>query len=44
VSEGLVAELATNMGMSVERIDRFCAGNMPLSKEMAKSLQSFGSE
>jgi hypothetical protein len=28
---------------SVEQIERFYARNLPLSKEMAKNLQSFGS-
>ena len=31
------------MGTSVDQIERFYARNLPLSQEMAKNLQSFGS-
>ena len=30
--------------MSVEQIERFYAKHLPLSREMAKNLQSFGEE
>ena len=45
LSEGNVNifNLAKNAGTSVEQIERFYARNLPLSKEMAKNLQSFGS-
>jgi len=45
LSEGQVNifNLAKNAGTSVEQIERFYARNLPLSKEMAKNLQSFGS-
>jgi hypothetical protein len=45
LSEGEVNifNLAKNAGTSVEQIERFYARNLPLSKEMAKNLQSFGS-
>jgi hypothetical protein len=45
LSEGQVNifNLAKNAGISVEQIERFYARNLPLSKEMAKNLQSFGS-
>jgi hypothetical protein len=45
LSEGQVNifNLAKNAGTSVEQIERFYARNLPLSKEMAKTLQSFGS-
>ena len=45
LSEGQVNifNLAKNAGTSVEQIERFYAKNLPLSKEMAKNLQSFGS-
>jgi hypothetical protein len=36
--------LAKNAGTSVEQIERFYARNLPLSKEMAINLQSFGSK
>ena len=45
LSEGQVNifNLAKNAGTSVEQIERFYARNLPLSKEMAKNLQTFGS-
>src|SRR5207302_1433105 len=45
LSEGQVNifNLAKNAGTSVDQIERFYARNMPLSKEMARNLQSFGS-
>jgi hypothetical protein len=45
LSEGQVNifNLAKNAGTSVEQIERFYARHLPLSKEMAKNLQSFGS-
>jgi hypothetical protein len=44
LSEGQVNifNLAKNAGTSVEQIERFYARNLPLSKEMAKNLHSFG--
>jgi hypothetical protein len=33
-----------NASISVDQIERFYARNLPLSKEMAINLQSFGSE
>jgi hypothetical protein len=44
LSEGQVNifNLAKNAGTSVEQIERFYARNLPLSREMAKNLQSFG--
>ena len=44
-SEGQVNifNLAKNAGTSVDQIERFYARNLPLSKEMAINLQSFGS-
>jgi len=36
--------LAKNAGTSIEQIERFYARNLPLSKEMAKNLQSFGGD
>jgi hypothetical protein len=44
LSEGQVNifNLTKNAGTSVEQIKRFYARNLPLSKEMAKNLQSFG--
>ena len=44
LSEGRVNifNLAKNAGTSVEQIERFYARNLPLSKEMARNLQSFG--
>jgi len=43
-SEGKVNifNLAKNAGTSVDQIERFYARFLPLSKEMAKNLQSFG--
>lgn len=35
--------LAKNAGTSVEQIERFYARHLPLSKELAQNLQSFGS-
>jgi hypothetical protein len=45
LSEGQVNifNLAKNAGTSVDQIERFYARNLPLSKEMAINLQSFGS-
>jgi hypothetical protein len=45
LSEGQVNifNLAKNAGTSVDQIERFYARNLPLSREMAKNLQSFGS-
>lgn len=37
-----IFNLAKNAGTSVEQIERFYAKHLPLSKEMAKNLQSFG--
>jgi hypothetical protein len=34
---------ANNAGTSVDQIERFYARNLPLSKEMAENLRSFGS-
>ncbi len=39
-----IFNLAKNAGTSVEQIERFYARNLPLSKEMARNLQLFGSE
>jgi hypothetical protein len=46
LSEGKVNifNLAKNAGTSVDQIERFYARNLPLSKEMAKNLQSFGED
>ena len=46
LSEGKVNifNLAKNAGTSVDQIERFYARNLPLSKEMARNLQSFGGE
>ena len=43
-SEGKVNifNLAKNAGTSVDQIERFYAKYLPLSKEMARNLQSFG--
>ena len=38
-----IFNLAKNAGTSVDQIERFYARNLPLSKEMAINLQSFGS-
>ena len=37
-----IFNLAKNAGTSVEQIERFYARHLPLSREMAKNLQSFG--
>ena len=37
-----IFNLAKNAGTSVDQIERFYAKYLPLSKEMAKNLQSFG--
>jgi hypothetical protein len=44
-SEGKVNifNLAKTAGTSVEQIERFYARHLPLSAEMARNLQSFGS-
>lgn len=44
LSEGKVNiyNLAKNCGTSVDQIERFYARNLPLSKELARNLQSFG--
>ncbi len=44
LSEGKVNifNLAKNAGTSVDQIERFYARNLPLSREMAINLQSFG--
>jgi hypothetical protein len=39
-----IFNLAKNAGTSVDQIERFYARNLPLSKEMARNLQSLGSE
>lgn len=39
-----IFNLAKNAGTSVEQIERFYAKHLPLSREMAKNLQSFGGE
>src|SRR5271167_3349046 len=39
-----IFNLAKNAGTSVEQIERFYAKNLPLAREMAKNLQSFGEE
>ena len=39
-----IFNLAKNAGTSVEQIERFYAKHLPLSREMAKNLQSFGKE
>ena len=38
-----IFNLAKNAGTSVDQIERFYARNLPLSAEMARNLQSFGS-
>jgi len=43
LSHGKV-NLAKNAGTSVEQIKGFYAKHLPLSREMAKNLQSFGEE
>jgi hypothetical protein len=37
-----IFNLARECRTSVEQIERFYARNLPLSREMAKNLQSFG--
>ena len=37
-----IFNLAKNARTSVEQIERFYAKHLPLSREMAKNLQSFG--
>jgi hypothetical protein len=37
-----IFNLAKNAGTSVNQIERFYARNLPLSRELAKNLQSFG--
>ena len=37
-----IFNLAKNAGTSVDQIERFYAKHLPLSREMAKNLQSFG--
>ena len=46
LSEGKVNifNLAKNAGTSVDQIERFYARNLPLSREMAINLQSFGGD
>ena len=39
-----IFNLAKNAGTSVEQIERFYAKHLPLSREMAKNLQSFGEQ
>ena len=39
-----IFNLAKNAGTSVNQIERFYAKHLPLSREMAKNLQSFGGE
>ena len=39
-----IFNLAKSAGTSVEQIERFYAEHLPLSREMAKNLQSFGEE
>ena len=39
-----IFNLAKNAGTNVEQIERFYAKHLPLSREMAKNLQSFGEE
>jgi hypothetical protein len=36
--------LAKNAGTSVDQIERFYARNLPLSRDMAINLQTFGGE
>jgi hypothetical protein len=38
-----ISNLAKKAGTSVDQIERFYARNLPLSGELAKNLQSFGS-
>jgi hypothetical protein len=46
LSEGKIDifNLAKNAGTSVDQIERFYARNLPLSREMAINLQSFGED
>jgi hypothetical protein len=37
-----IFNVAKNAGTSVNQIELFYAPNLPLSREMAKNLQSFG--
>jgi hypothetical protein len=39
-----IFNLAKNAGTSVDQIERFYARNLPLSREMAINLQSFGGD
>ena len=39
-----IFNLAKNAGTSVEQIERFYAKHLPLSREMAMNLQSFGEQ
>jgi hypothetical protein len=39
---GNIFNLAKNAGTSVDQIERFYARFLPLSKEMARNLHSFG--
>jgi hypothetical protein len=39
-----IFNLAKDAGSSVEQIERFYAKHLPLSREMAKNLQSVGEE
>ena len=39
-----IFNLAKNAGTSVNQIERFYARNLPLSKEIAINLQSFGGD
>ena len=39
-----IFNLAKNAGTSVDQIERFYARHLPLSREMAINLQSFGSD
>ena len=41
-SEVNIFNLAKNAGTSVNQIERFYARNLPLSRELAKTVQSFG--
>jgi hypothetical protein len=42
LSQDNIFNLAKNSGTSVKQIERFYAKHLPLSREMAKILQSFG--
>jgi hypothetical protein len=39
-----IFNIAKNAGTCVDQIERFYARNLPLSKEMAINLQSFGGD